>query len=233
MSRKSVLARTLHKWFALVIGVQALLWFISGAYMTIVPLEIIHGDHLEHQHRPNLEVASIATLPGMIKVEEVRGKFTNVELTSLLNRPVAKLTNGKQHEMIDLQTGNSISPLSRDMAMAIARAGYTGKSEIASVRWITKAPQEVARRPVPMWSVQFDDVGKTTFYIAPGNGEVLARRHTLWRIFDFVWMFHIMDYENRVDVHNNLLRAAIILAMLMTASGIWLLLYSFNRRRAE
>ena len=84
-----------------------------------------------------------------------------------------------------------------------------------------------------MWAVRFDDLGKTTFYISPQTGEIMARRHQLWRIFDFVWMFHIMDYENRVDVHNNLLRAAIIAAMLMACSGIWLLLYSFNRRPAK
>ncbi|WP_426175300.1 hypothetical protein [Massilia sp. TWR1-2-2] len=30
--------RRCHKWIALVVGVQALLWMASGVYMTVVPL---------------------------------------------------------------------------------------------------------------------------------------------------------------------------------------------------
>jgi hypothetical protein len=40
-------ARRAHKWIALAIGVQALLWMLSGLYMTVISLDIIHGDHLD------------------------------------------------------------------------------------------------------------------------------------------------------------------------------------------
>lgn len=233
MSKKSILARSLHKWLALIVGVQALIWFISGAYMTIVPLNIIHGDHLEHSHQAPLNLQEIGKRPGMQKIEGLQRKYERFELSTLVDRPVIKLSTGKSTEMFDLQTGDLLTPITVQTAEAIAKSAYTGKAAIAGTDWITKAPQEVARRPVPMWAVRFDDLGKTTFYISPQTGEIMARRHQLWRIFDFVWMFHIMDYENRVDVHNNLLRAAIIAAMLMACSGIWLLLYSFNRRPAK
>jgi hypothetical protein len=45
-------------------------------------------------------------------------------------------------------------------------------------------------------------------------------------------MFHIMDYEQRTDVNNTLLRFAAALGFVFASSGLWLLLYSFNRRRA-
>jgi hypothetical protein len=53
----------------------------------------------------------------------------------------------------------------------------------------------------------------------------------LWRWFDFLWMFHIMDYETRDDVNNNLLRVASATGLAFALSGIWLLLYSFSRRK--
>ena len=59
----------------------------------------------------------------------------------------------------------------------------------------------------------------------------MAERHDLWRIFDFVWMFHIMDYEAREDVNNILLRVATWMAVATSLTGAWLLLYSFRRRR--
>ena len=72
---------------------------------------------------------------------------------------------------------------------------------------------------------------KPTIYIAPQTGELSAKRHDLWRIFDFVWMFHIMDYEERTDMNNTLLRVATWMAVATSATGGWLLLYSFRRRR--
>lgn len=47
-------ARKAHKWIGLIIGVQALLWMISGVYMTVISLDIIHGDHLAHAHQQPL-----------------------------------------------------------------------------------------------------------------------------------------------------------------------------------
>ena len=42
----SVFARKTHKWIALIVGIQATIWLISGAYFTILDIDYIHGDHL-------------------------------------------------------------------------------------------------------------------------------------------------------------------------------------------
>ena len=44
--RLPALARKTHKWLALIIAVQAVLWMLSGLYMTAIHIDIIHGDHL-------------------------------------------------------------------------------------------------------------------------------------------------------------------------------------------
>ncbi len=46
-------------------------------------------------------------------------------------------------------------------------------------------------------------------------------------------MFHIMDYENRTDFNNNLLRLAALIGLGMSLSGVWLLFYSFTRRKKK
>ena len=68
-------------------------------------------------------------------------------------------------------------------------------------------------------------------YIDPVNGEVLSRRSRKWRIFDFFWMLHIMDYGEREDFHHPLLTAAALLAVLSALSGILLWGYRIFRRR--
>ena len=44
MIRWPLLARRTHKWFSLIMGVQALFWIVSGLYMTAIHIDIIHGD---------------------------------------------------------------------------------------------------------------------------------------------------------------------------------------------
>lgn len=40
-----------------------------------------------------------------------------------------------------------------------------------------------------------------------------------------------MDYDERADINNTVLRLFSIFGTLMALSGVWLLFYSFNRRR--
>ena len=84
---------------------------------------------------------------------------------------------------------------------------------------------------MPLWAVHYEEAGDTTLYFSPYTGDIVARRHNLWRIFDFVWMLHIMDYDTRDDVNNALLRIASMTGVLFALSGAWLLLYSFTRRK--
>ena len=44
--RWPLLVRRTHKWLALVVGVQVLLWTLTGFYMVVVHIDTIHGDHL-------------------------------------------------------------------------------------------------------------------------------------------------------------------------------------------
>ena len=96
-----------------------------------------------------------------------------------------------------------------------------------------RSPQEVRSRPAPIWRVEFEGWAHPTLYFSNDTGDLLAKRHDFWRVFDFVWMFHIMDYEGRENVNNILLRLATWLAVASSATGAWLLFYSFRRRRRK
>jgi uncharacterized iron-regulated membrane protein len=222
-------ARRAHKWIALVVGVQALLWMLSGLYMTSISIDVIHGDHLAHGKAKPLEPA--ATRVGLDTLAARYPEMSGLRLKRLLDREVYEIRQGDKATLVDVGTGRAISPLGQEMANRIAVSLYQGKGDIRSSELITRAPQEVATRPVPMWRVEFDDSSETTLYISPATGELLAKRHDLWRWFDFLWMLHIMDYDERSDVNNTLLRVAASIGLVFALSGVWLLFYSFTRRR--
>ena len=221
--------RRAHKWIALLIGVQALLWMLSGLYMTVISIDVIHGDHLAHARSQPLSMSSSLLDPGTL-ASQYPG-MTTFRLKRFMGREVYELHHQDTVTLVDAHSGQQLSPLTETVARRLATSLYRGKAPVRSAELLTKAPQEVGTRAVPMWRIEFADRNETTLYLAPQTGELIAKRHDLWRWFDFLWMFHIMDYQERVDVNNPLLRVATATAFAFALSGLWLLLYSFSRRR--
>jgi len=222
-------ARRAHKWIALVVGVQALLWMLSGLYMTSISIDIIHGDHLAHAGAKPLSPAV-----ALIDPNTMAGQYpgmTMFRLKRFLDREVYELHQPDAVTLVDARSGVRLSPLDEATARRLARSLYRGKAPIQAAELLQQAPQEVATRPVPIWRVSFADNNETTLYLSPHTGELLAKRHDLWRWFDFLWMFHIMDYQERTDVNNTLLRIAASIGLVFALSGLWLLFYNFSKRR--
>lgn len=228
--RPHVIARKTHKWLGLLIGLQVVIWSLSGLYMTAVHIDIIHGDHLIRPMSAKSAVASELIDP----LAAARANAAqDVRLAWVGNRPAYVLKGEAGERVVDARTGRPIAPPAEADIRSIARSTYTGVEPISSAELIRKIPGEIRGRKPPLWRVEFDHWNKPTLYFSPTTGELVTRRHELWRIFDFVWMFHIMDFDERENVNNPLLRAFTWGALLMASSGIWLLLYSFHRKKRK
>lgn len=228
------LSRSLHKWFALLAGLQLLLWSASGFYMVVVPIEVIHGDMLVR----DMGTPPLFGLSDIQSVDRVLEKYpetTSLTLTPMLDRVVYRLDSAAGEILVDARTGALLSPIDRELAVSVARYHYAGDSAVASVQLIdSNPPSEVRFLDHAAWRIDFDDAWGSSFYIDADSGRFISRRHTLWRLFDFLWMLHIMDYETRDDINNILLTCAAVLGLSLFAAGTWLLYFSFdfNRRKA-
>ena len=228
--RTHVIARKTHKWLGLFIGLQVVIWSLSGLYMTVVHIDTIHGDHLVRPQPPTGIAASSLLDP--LGVAAANGA-ENVRLAWVRNKPAYVLRTPAGELVADAITGRPVAPLSEAEIRATATGTYKGTEAIASAELITEIPGEIRGRKPPLWRIEFDHWNQPTFYLSPVTGELLTRRHELWRVFDFVWMLHIMDYDERENVNNMLLRAFTWGAVLMALSGIWLLFYSFHRKKKK
>jgi len=226
LSKLAFRVRRVHKWLAMVIGVQALLWMFSGVYMSAVSLSLIHGDHLV-QTSPQLLQSDRPHL-ALTQLLKQYPNLRSWRLKSLLGQDMFEIRQGEQTLLIDAGSGALLSPLPSATISALARSIYRGTAPISTVTWITQAPKEVARQALPLWAVHFDDAADSILYFSPDSGELVARRHQLWRWFDFLWMLHIMDYDQRIDANNLLLRISASLALLFSLSGAGLLVYSLR-----
>ena len=229
--RWPLLVRRVHKWLALFVGIQAVIWTATGMYMVAVHINIIHGDHLVRPApRGPVTLAGLVT-PGSIVAADPAAR--EVRLQRLLDRPVWRVDSKDGAYAVDARTGQRVPKITEAEAREIARRIYTGEPEIVSARLLNEAPLEMQTRKPPYWRVQFKGWNEPTLYISPATGELISRRHNLWRIFDFVWMLHIMDYDERSDVNNPLLRVATWSAVLMALAGAWLVYWSFPRKKKK
>ncbi len=222
-------ARRAHKWIAWAVGIQALLWMASGLYMTAISIDIIHGDHLVRLD-PKPLAASGAPVTADALVARYPGLRT-FRLKRFMGREVYELHDGEGVHLLDARSGEPLGPLDSVAAQRLALSFYRGRAPVESVDWLTVTPREVATRPPPMWKVSFRDRNETTLYLSPQTGELLAKRHDLWRWFDLLWMLHIMDYDTRSHINNRVLQLASWAGLGFSLSGVWLLFYSFRRRR--
>jgi hypothetical protein len=232
MTTPALLARTLHKWLALTLGLQLVLWTLSGFYMVIVDLDLIHGDPLVRNLR-----LPLALDHARIPVAEVAQRYpevTQVVIRSLPSfaHPVYEITALGRRLLVDSRTGEQISPLSEGRIRELARHYYAGGGELIAASLLEhERPLEIQTQTLPLWRADFDDWLETSLYLHPDTGALATRRHRLWRWFDFFWMLHIMDYDTRDDMNNALLRATTVLGALAVLSGCWLLFFSFSGRR--
>ena len=61
--KSSLLSRSVHKWLALFVGLQLLVWAITGFYMVAIDLDFIHGDSLVRNLRTAPRTRRAASSP--------------------------------------------------------------------------------------------------------------------------------------------------------------------------
>ncbi len=225
-----------HRWITLIVGVQLLCWIVSGAVFVFNDIDNVHGDY--EFERP----IAAAVDPGLLGARARRaaaaltaasggiGGVSKVVLTTRMGRPVFAVYQGNARTplgFVDAETGTVVGPIQAAQAEGIAKAHYKGSAGVRSVRWLEAAPLEYRGGPLPVYRVDFDDSKHTSFFISPESGAVVMRRNRPWRIFDFFWMLHTMDYANRDDFNHRLIRTAAVLAALAGLSGAVLLFQRF------
>jgi uncharacterized membrane protein YkoI len=211
----------LHKWAALIIGLQVLAWVAGGLVMSAIPIERVRGEH-------NIaEPAAALDLAGVMAPQDAAARAgimpSSAELRPWLGRTIYEFgREGEAALIVDAVSGEVLSPIDEAAAIAAARADYAGEAEIAAVTFFAEPTWE-SRRDMPTWRVDFADGEGTRLYVSAATGEVVARRNDVWRVYDFFWMLHIMDYDDRSDFNHPLLILASLFALGMSLFGFVLL----------
>ena len=235
MSAAARISGKVHKWLALLMAIQILFWFVSGLFFAVVPIERVRSEHMVAEAQPSpIALADAATGLQRIAAGGAR-PGERIELKAVMGRPMAIVTGGAPRpRLYDLGSGRQLSPIPAPLAVAIAERDHIGEDRAAGVELVTAASPEY-RGALPAWRVDFEGENAASFYVAADTGAVSARRSTLWRVYDFLWSLHIMDFKNHEDFNTPLLIVATALGLVIIVTGIVLfpsrLGYNAWRRR--
>lgn len=241
-SNFSSLNRKLHRYLGLFIGIQFLFWTVGGLYFAFSDMDEIHGDHQrKHSMMTNYDsLVSPTRVLNTIKEIYTIDSLESFKLIQILDKPVYQIVYHHQHmgrmqmaQLADARTGELLPPLSKEQAVAVAQQEFNTNAAVISADYLEKTDShhEYREQPLPAWAIRFDHSSNTTVYVAATLGTVQRFRNSKWRIFDFLWMMHTMDYQSRDNFGNILLRTFSILGLCTIFSGFILFFTTMKKRK--
>jgi uncharacterized iron-regulated membrane protein len=240
--------RKYHRYLGLIIGIQFLFWTLGGLYFSWTNIEEIRGNTLKKEasfFSNDFQIAKLSPHLDSLKQLGVMDSIKSIKLTKLLNHQailITYFTSAKEipkenRLLIDLSTNKAIPEISAELANKIAQKSMKNPVEIVSTQRLSKndinSRHEFRSGVLPAYLVHMNTKNNLHIYIDAKSGEVLKYRTQKWRIFDFLWMTHTMDYASRDNLNNWLLRAFSILGLLTILSGFTLYFNTSRRFRKK
>ena len=212
--------RFFHKYLSLIISIQLLLWTVSGIYFAFNKIELVRGEQylLENQAED-------------LNLEEVEITFTakNLSFIKRLDMWIIKAETDSGLIYSDL-SGKKLEPLDEEQAKEVVKR-KTNLRPLEAFR-IDKPEKraEYRGRDLPLYKVTTSASDGINVYVDAFSGAVTAIRSDSWRIWDFLWGAHIIDYRERDNINNFLLKFFSILALISALSGIALFFKTLRLR---
>lgn len=215
--------RRVHKWVGLIIGIQFVLWTISGATMALLDMDKVSGGNSA------APVDVVTPWPAKLAHPSRLGRVEGLTLRRILDRPIYEVTGPSGTRLFDARTGRAIA-IDAVTAQQIAKQAFRQEAPIVSVQHLDKPNLEAREHQGPMWRVNFADQDNSSSYVSAVTGRALVNRGDTWRTWDFVWMLHNMDYVNRTSFNHPLIVFVAFATLWLSITGFYLLFKSFRRR---
>ncbi|WP_442265808.1 hypothetical protein ACSIGC_16145 [Tenacibaculum sp. ZS6-P6] len=209
--------RKAHRYLGLFLGIQFLLWTLSGLYFSWTDIDAIHGDHFKNlNYQPKAFTNLIS--PSQLTISE---GIKTIELRDINNTPYYWVNKKQLYNAIN---GIKKNRISKNEALYIAKNHLKSDLEIISIEEIDKVDKhhEYREKLLPAYVLSYKTDDSLKAYVSIIDGKFQTLRHRNWRWFDFLWMTHTMDYESRDNFNTMILRIFSLLGLITVLSGFLL-----------
>jgi hypothetical protein len=222
--------RKVHRYLGLILGVQFLAWTLGGLYFSWTKIEQIRGEDIKAEKKVlpiQMQNASLGDLLDSLQKNEPKLSFKNIQVVDILGKAYYQIQLEKPQKKVllfEMKTLWSKPALTENEVKQVAQESLKNPSKILTTEYLTSTNghHEYREKPLPAYAITFDKPNNTTVYVATELGTVQSYRNNAWRAFDFLWMLHTMDYQNRDNINNWALRIFSILGLVTILSGFLL-----------
>ena len=193
---KKFTIRKIHRYLSIFIAIQLLLWTVSGIYFAFNKIEMVRGE----QYRLPLETEYRIFKRLGQEIIETNDNGVKTYSTHPQNFPVNMLSS--EEAMTIAKEKTSLNPVSVSLIEKVERG------------------VEYRGRRLPIYKVSTDTNDGINIYVDSMTGDIAAIRSDSWRVWDLLWALHIMDYEDRDNINNLLLKIFSVLALISSITGI-------------
>lgn len=193
---KKFTVRKIHRYLSIFIAIQLLLWTVSGIYFAFNKIEMVRGE----QYRLPLD--------------------TEYRIFKRLGEEIIETNENGLKTYLTHPDKLSVKNLLPEEAITIAKE-KTSLIPI-EVSFIEKEERgvEYRGRRLPIYKISTDTKDGINIYLDPITGDIAAIRSDSWRAWDLLWALHIMDYQDRDNINNILLKIFSVLALISSITGI-------------
>jgi Na+-transporting NADH:ubiquinone oxidoreductase subunit F len=221
--------RKLHKWLGLVIGLQVVLWAASGLMFAWLDPDAVDAAGSVRSVEPAvLSSTMVKTEPATWLGDYPAQDLYDVRAMLLAGRWVWRVELQDRVELRSVEEGARVN-VDEPWLRRLALERYAGSGRLIAATLQTQ-PDIASRASGPVWQAQFDDPQRTALYFAADDGHFIVARTASWRLYDFFWMLHTMDYVGRDNFNNPLIVTIGMATLWLSISGVLLLIRSFRRQ---
>ena len=209
--------RKAHRYLGIFLGIQFLIWTISGMYFSWTDIDEIHGDQFKNEE-PKQTAFSDLLGTGQLDSKQ---PIQSLELLEIAEEPYYWINEAK---LYNAKTGEEKEGITKEEAQEVAQRYILPELKIAAIKRIEEVGDhhEYRGRPLPAYEISYETPQNLKAYVAVENGAFQTVRHRDWRWFDFLWMTHTMDYQGRDNFNTIVLRAFSLLGLITVLSGFLL-----------
>ena len=217
-----LIVRNTHKYLSFFISIQLLLWTISGIYFAFNKIENVRGEQYRLQSLSNYSFKNIE-----FEIPEA----TSAVVKKRLDKTIVAASTKAGMRYFD-EAGDPLKKISFDEAKKIVVKNTLLKPIAVEEINESKKGSEYRGRQLPIYKVITHNANNKEInaYLNIFSGDIVAIRSAQWRICDLMWCFHIMDWQERDNIDNMLLKIFSVLALISSLSGI-LLFFKFDIRK--
>jgi len=206
--------RKAHRYLGLFLGLQFLMWTISGLYFSWTDLDEIHGNQFKNLDYKPMAFDNLISPSDLNHYETIK----TIEIRDIQKEPFFLIN---ESYLYNARNGENKKTISKEDAIYIANNHMKEGLEISSIETIFEVGKhhEYRQKLLPAYVINYSSDENLKAYVSIENAKFQTVRHRDWRWFDFLWMTHTMDYEGRDDFNNIILRIFSLLGLITVMSG--------------